>query len=164
MNEETKAALKALFKKREEKQHAAKQAQAAKESAEDAFLRQFSAVRQNVIAPVLNEMADYVKARGVECAVRKTDPENLDGQRFSTAGIALVVYAGKDEGHYRPDRDYPAFSFNADKAAKKVGMHERTIGPGRGGCAGYVGAGLSLDQITADVIQSHIVKFLGEIL
>ena len=160
MKDESKKRLDAIFER-----HAAattaeqdKDKRRAVEEAE--FVAQFARVRDEIIRPVFETMASYLKGRGVDSQISTTE-ESGSTERFgihSSASIKLSFYPRAG----RSSKEHPAMAVTADKHAKHASFHETGVHPTGGSRSGAAGD-VKLEQITVELVESKLVTLIGEV-
>ncbi len=128
---------------------------------EDRFLKRFLLVREQVIKPAMQEIGELLKKRGKNNRIVEED-ESVDTKgKLKEARISMFFLMRQQKQGHRLNQ-YPLVAFIATKSKKRVWVHERTIGPDRGGHSGNAGE-YSLEQISMDLVQQKIMKVLREL-
>jgi hypothetical protein len=160
MGEDIKSKFEAVFQKHAASKLAAAKAQDVKESKWAAFLRAFLDARETTIRPAMTEVGEYVRGNGYHYEISTVDDSisNDKNHRPISAAIRITFFTGDDRA---PVGNFPHFTVICDKERQRVGFHESTISPGRGGHAGGVG-GAPLSELTTEMVQEKIIKVLSE--
>jgi hypothetical protein len=164
MRKDTKFALDGVFDQYAEAQRKAKEVQEAKESAEDAFLREFLAVRSSIVEPAMKEIGEYLKSKGCGYTIQTTE----DGRKLAVDSGGRDIEASITLNLQPPDQssrapyNTPHFSVHCNKREKRVWFHESTITERGGGHAGSAGEA-KLADVTADLIQKKILAIIAKV-
>jgi len=158
---DTKSKLDAIFQHHEAAKRIASQKQEEKETKEQQFLREFLDAREKIIRPAMQEVGEYVKAKGYNYEI-STEDERIpaDGRSGSTdASIRLTIFTSEKN---RPRHEFPGLTAYCRKRDQRIGFHSSNIAPERGGSAGPAGDA-ALSEITADLIQEKLLKVVTEV-
>ena len=142
-------------------------AKASRDSAEAEFLKEFLAHRSSVFRPALQEMATYLRSKGIESTISETEHESTwhDGEK-ANASIALRLGLGDDRlSDLSPDDEadeQPYLALVCNVVGKVVLFLESTKAPGRDGHAGPIGS-YYLHQVTTDFIQEKVLAIVSEV-
>ena len=165
MDEDIKIKLHALLQEDQTKVAAVNQAVDLQKQREAEFVSEFIRVRDAIIKPAMQEIADFVANNGWRCEIISTEDRPSAGRESGkSAGIRLMFYRQGEQhrqGHHM--NAYPHFGMYCDKRHLKVQLHESTTGPGHGGSSGGSGT-VTLDTVTTDYVQHQISEYLPKLL
>lgn len=161
MKNEISFKLDAAFNKHQTSNLGDVKAKEAAKATEQSFLKAFLDARDNMILPAMEEVGEFVKAKGYSYEISTEDDEpSLDGQRRSTpASIRFTMFLS--ERRFL-SHEHPGFSVICEKSRKMVRFHQNTTLPGRAGQYSPAGE-TTLDKITDDLIQQKILKVIAEV-
>lgn len=166
MKDELQQKLQAMFAKDRERVEKVRTADDERRDREAAFLVEFAKIREEVIKPALNDVAAAVAEQGWTTEITESDEREQNGRggavTVDTPRITLSFFRGAKPNYYQW-HEYPHFSVRGDKRAGKANFHTSTTGPGHGGSSGGAGD-IALGEITADVIHSKVVEYIGKLL
>lgn len=159
MKDELKSSLDAIFKADSDRKSAAQRAldEGLRKDAE--FSAAFQACAESVIKPAMEELGAYAEAQGYPYRIDE-HREEAQGGRHQAPSIAIVFVLQR--GKYHPINELPSFAVRCDKQKRKVEFVENTFSPGSPGRSGPAGEA-ALEEITAELIHSRIVRLLEEV-
>jgi hypothetical protein len=131
--------------------HYAAAAPMQRKSAEDVFAEEFSGLKASVIRPVFESVGTRMAAQGHEF--------NISEEAMGKISIHIVPAGAVKSIH--PFSWFPTFSLFAAPFAKTVGVHGRNARPNSEG-SGQRGD-YKLAQVTKEVVEKELAKFIGEI-
>ncbi|MDP9653364.1 UNVERIFIED_ORG: hypothetical protein J2W87_001273 [Pseudomonas putida] len=161
MTDDVNAKLDAIFNARSEREAEAGRVKREAEIKQDANLQEFLALKDNVIRPTLEALAQKLSDRGQESKIFEiTDGEQLHGKvRDATIGIRFLLDGA---ARYRDGNEYPHLTLTVDKAARRVQFYYSTMSPGRGGTASGDGF-VDYDALSAAVINEKALKVIAAV-
>jgi hypothetical protein len=125
---------------------------------EEAALKLFAAVRDNVIRPAMEEIGEYVEAKGYTYTIdTRPDAVRADGTPRK-AYIRLTFNIGDSARR----EDHPGLTVFCDKSRSFAQFHARTCRSGRGGKAGLVGE-FEIGDVTREIVQAKILALIDEV-
>jgi hypothetical protein len=161
MDDKLKAELSKLFEKDEERVVAVQRATDEQKVREAASLAEFERIRDQIVKPAMAEVSELVRQHGWQSAIStRNDEEHPDGRREPAAITIAFARGAPPRSH---DHQVPHFSVVCDKRGDGVNFHESTIGQGHGGSSSSSGSA-KLHEITGELIQARLVKYLGKLL
>lgn len=162
MDEQTKKTLGQILDVFDAKQEAAKQAAVRQKTEREIFLDSFYRKITSLIRPHFEEIGASLKSRGHEFEIaEEKEAFEGSGKLKTRAGVSLSIYPNGVRPGYANRNDCPRIGFYADSYKTSVNAHECTMMPGRGGQAGGAGE-YSLDSITSDIIDKHVISVLSK--
>ncbi len=162
MKPEAKTHLKKIIGDYDEKLAEAERLDAERNAAHAAFPERFVTLRKDVVAPVLQEIADMLAERGHEAALREQEESSSTAGGVRSAAVSLRVVPkpfAKKSAETNPVTI--EISFSANRSARKVTVSSTNTMIGHGGTVGKRGE-YELDAVTADVVATHVIQTLGE--
>jgi hypothetical protein len=162
MKHEAKSQLKKIIGDYEEKLAETERIDAANRAAHAAFPDRFIALRTEVIAPALKEIADMLNERGHEASVREQEESSsaVGGVRSAAVSLRIVPKPfAKKSAEANPVTI--EISFSANRAARKVTVSSTNTMIGHSGSVGKRGE-YEVDAVTADVVATHVIQTLNE--
>ena len=162
MDDSTKSKLQALFDAdKARKAQLIEQANVQKDQ-ESAFLIEFLKVRDEIIAPEMQKMADFIINQGWNAEVVAEDERLGDKDRTEPASIRMMV--GKDASQRLQYRwhENAYIRVVCEKRTFKAGFHECTIMPGRGGMSGGTGT-VTLAELTPAYLEQRLATFIAKL-
>jgi len=128
---------------------------------EDAFDKEFAALRRDVIRPVLETLATRLKQRGHDFEITE-EGRGTDSQgRSRDASIQIRIFPGDMKASR--GSEYPMFGFVAVPYKKSVIVHGSNMTPLSGGSAGPRGE-YSIKQVTKDLVAQEFIKLFAEVV
>lgn len=128
-------------------------------SEHETFLEGFTKIAKTIIRPAMEALLAELKERGHDGRIEEEAENRERDGKTRNAYIALNIYP-KGKRSSQP-HDTPRISFWADSHKPEISVHECTMMPGRGGSSGSYGK-YTLDQITAEIVEQHVVKVLAQ--
>jgi len=162
MKDEAKKQLTKLIGDYDEKLAETAKVEAATKAAQAAFPTRFLALESETIRPLLQEIADLLKERGHEAAVREQDESSSTAGGVKSAAISLRVVPKPFAGN--PVESNPVaieIAFSANRAERKVTVSSTNTMMNHGGRIGKRGE-YELDAVTSDVVANHVIQTLTE--
>jgi hypothetical protein len=162
MKHEAKSQLKKIIGDYEEKLAEAERIDAAARAAHAAFPERFVALRKDVIAPALQEIAEMLSERGHEASLREQEESSSTAGGVRSAAVSLRIVPkpfAKKSAETTPVTI--EVNFSANRAARKVTVSSTNTMIGHGGTVGKRGE-YEIDAVTADVVTTHVIQTLGE--
>lgn len=127
------------------------------------FLSNFAGRIQNIVRPVMVEAAELLKRSGHDYEIiENSDGLQPDGKTLNAAIVLAIFPEGvRPTDPRNPDQSgWPHIAFFVNPNKNTIFVHESAMMPNIGGPAGTAGE-YTLDEITADVVQKHIVSVLA---
>lgn len=161
MTDDFNSKLDDIFNARAERLDAASKAQRELQVKQDATVKEFLEVRESVIRPALEALAQKLSDRGQECKIFETqDGEQVSGlPKGATIGIRFLLDSG---AHYGRGNDYPHLTLALEKGPRKVQFYSSTMVPGRGGMSGGDGTA-DFGEITEELINRKALKIIAAV-
>ena len=134
-----------------------------KKSEHELFLERFADKVKSVIRPAMEGVSAELRSRGHETSITERQEAVTADGRVTEANIDMAIMpSGQTYPMNRRDPlSCPHITFIAGHHENKVSVYESTMMPGGGGQSGRTRE-YTLDQVTAEVVQSHILKVLAE--
>lgn len=134
-----------------------------KRAQREEFLSNFAGRIQAVVRPVMLEAAELLGRGGHEYEIVE-NPDGLqpDGRTLNAAITLTIFPNGVRPTDPRSDepKGWPHIAFFVNPTKNTVLVHESAMMPGVGGPAGTAGE-YPLDEVTAEVVEKHIVSVLA---
>ncbi|WP_124358337.1 hypothetical protein [Pseudomonas orientalis] len=161
MTDDLNSNLDDIFNARAERLNAASNAKRELEIKQDATVQQFLELKEAIIRPTLEALAQKLSDRGQECKIFETqDGEQVSGlPRGASIGIRFLLDSGAQFGR---GNDYPHLTLALEKAARKVQFYSSTMVPGRGGMAGGDGSA-DIGEVTEELINKKALKIIADV-
>ncbi|MCK9799303.1 hypothetical protein M1B34_16720 [Pseudomonas sp. MAFF 302030] len=161
MTDDVDGKLDEIFNALAEKQAAAARRQQETEIKQDATLQEFNALKETLIRPTLEGLAQKLSGRGHASKVFETEeggPGN-GSTRDARVGIRFLFDEKALNGR---DSEYPHLTLALDKSAGKIQFYSSTMSPGKGGSAGGAGS-VDLGSLTQELINQKALKIIAEV-
>lgn len=161
MTNDVDSKLDDIFNSRAERLAAAAHAQQEKEMQQDATVVEFLALKESLIRPTLEALAQKLSDKGQESKIFEVQ----DGERGSGSvqdakiGIRFLL---DERANYARGNEYPHLTLSLDKASRKVQFYKSTMTPSRGGMAGGDGS-VDLGSLTEQLINQKALSVIGEV-
>ena len=161
MTDDLNSKLDDIFNARAKRIEAASNAQRELEVKQDATVQEFLELRDSIIRPALEALAQKLSDKGQECKIFETqDGEQVSGlPRGATIGIRFLMDSGAQYGR---GNEYPHLTLALEKAAKKVQFYSSTMVPGRGGMAGGDGSA-GFGEVSEELINRKALKIIADV-
>ncbi len=139
-------------------------ADAANRAAQTAFPERYAALRRDTIRPIMQEFAEVCNERGHEATVRDTEESTTTEGGVLLAAITLrIVPKVLSSKAAATNKSYVEISFSANRGEQKIGVSSTNTMINSAGNVGKRGE-YTLDMVTADVIETHMLQTLREAL
>jgi hypothetical protein len=164
MRKEVQTKLDELFAQGAAREQAAGEAEDARETEEEKFVRSFIEKRNAVIRPAMEAFGEYVTNKGLayEITAAESGFERTSGgdTRENEPLIEITFFKGEKR---HPRNDYPGLRVMCRKQSRSVHFHERAMWPSGGGHAGSAGEA-SLEAVTEDLVHQKLLHLLTAVL
>lgn len=161
VREELKSRLDGLFAEHGEKEQQRRNFKEERIRQEDVFLARFYAVSASVIKPAFEEIGAFATSKGLSSRIDERQDVTAHDGKHTEASVSIHFYLGSD--HHRPAHEYPHLSVMCSKYKQKVGLHQSTISPSRGGQGGSIGE-FQLEDLSKEFIHDKVADLLQKIL
>lgn len=161
MTDDVDGKLDEIFNALAEKQAAAARKQQETEIKLDATLQEFNALKETLIRPTLEGLAQKLSDRGHVSKVFETEeggPGN-GSMRDARVGIRFLV---DENARYGRESEYPHLTLALDKSAGKIQFYSSTMSPGKGGAAGGDGS-VDLGSLSQELINQKVLKIIAAV-
>jgi hypothetical protein len=155
--------IEAILDEYNKKQRAARLEMELRKAQREEFLNNFAERIQNTVRPVMVEAAELLKRSGHDYEViENSDGLQPDGKTLNAAIVLAIFPEGvRPTDPRNPDQSgWPHIAFFVNPNKNTIFVHESAMMPNIGGPAGTAGE-YTLDEITADIVQKHIVSVLA---
>lgn len=155
--------IEAILDEYNRKQRAARLEMELRKAQREEFLSNFADRIQSTVRPVMAEAAELLKRSGHDYEViENSDGLQADGKTLNAAIVLAIFPEGvRPTDPRNPDQSgWPHIAFFVNPNKNTIFVHESAMMPNVGGPAGTAGE-YTLDEITADVVQKHIVSVLA---
>jgi hypothetical protein len=161
MTDDVDAKLDAIFNARSAKEAEAVRLKTEAEQRQQASLQEFLALKESLIRPTLEALAQKLNERGHKCKVYEiADGEKVGGNtKVETIGLRLLLEVA---ANYREVNQYPHLTMSVEKSDRQVQFFSSTMSPGRGGSSGGDGS-IGYDALTAELINTKALKIIAEV-
>ena len=155
--------IEAILEEYNRRQRAEKLEMELRRAERNEFLQNFSAMISAVVRPVMEEAAELLRRSGHEYEIVE-NPDGLqpDGRTLNGA-VTLTIYPNgvrPSDPRNTDQTGWPHIAFFVNPSKNTVLVHESAMMPGIGGPSGTAGE-YSLDDITGEVVEKHIVSVLA---
>lgn len=158
MKEELKQKLEAEFARRnKEKERIAQNALIAKQEAE-AFILKFMDLRDNLIAPAMREIGDFIKEKGFNYRIDVEDEKLQSVTNPTHTDPSITFYYFKGDRMESPNHTHHV-SFTGVRFTKKVKIYQSNMTKS-GGSSGPKGD-LHISKINSDLVQEYIGELIA---
>jgi len=163
MKHEAKSQLKKIIGDYDEKLAQSERVDAANRAAHAAFPERFVALRTEIVAPALQEIAAMLNERGHDASVRDQEESSSAAGGVRSASVSLRVIPKPFAKKATPEANPVTIeiSFSANRAARKVTVSSTNTMIGHGGRVGKRGE-YEIDEVNADVVANHVIQTLDE--
>ena len=159
MEEPVRSKLDAIFMHHTVSRQADARRMRAVDEKEEASLKAFAKLRDDIIRPAMEEMGEYVKAQGytytIDTEAAGIGPDGVPNK----ADIRLTFHI---DGRRSRKEDQPGLTVFCDKSRGLAQFHVRTFTSGRGGHAGLVGE-FEIAEVTKELVQEKILAVIAEV-
>jgi hypothetical protein len=155
--------IEAILDEYNKKQRAARLEMELRKAQREEFLSNFADRIQNTVRPVMVEAAELLKRSGHDYEViENSDGLQADGKTLNAAIVLAIFPEGvRPTDPRNPDQSgWPHIAFFVNPNKNTIFVHESAMMPNIGGPAGTAGE-YTLDEVTADIVQKHIVSVLA---
>lgn len=155
--------IEAILDEYNKKQRAARLEMELRKAQREEFLSNFADRIQTTVRPVMVEAAELLKRSGHDYEViENSDGLQADGKTLNAAIVLAIFPEGvRPTDPRNPDQSgWPHIAFFVNPNKNTIFVHESAMMPNIGGPAGTAGE-YTLDEVTADVVQKHIVSVLA---
>ena len=161
MTDDVDAKLDAIFNARSVRETEAVRIRTEAQQRQEASLQEFLALKESLIRPTLEALAQKLNERGHKCKVYEiADGEKVGGNtKEETIGLRLLLEVA---ANYRELNQYPHLTMSVDKSGRRVQFFSSTMSPGRGGTSGGDGS-VEYDALTAELINTKALKIIAEV-
>jgi hypothetical protein len=153
--------IEAILDEYNRKQRAARLEMELRKAQREEFLSNFAGRIQSTVRPVMVEAAELLKRSGHDYEIiENSDGLQPDGKTLNAAIVLAIFPEGvRPTDPRNPDQSgWPHIAFFVNPNKNTIFVHESAMMPNIGGPAGTEYA---LDEVTADVVQKHIVSVLA---
>lgn len=155
--------IEAILDEYNKKQRAARLEMELRKAQREEFLSNFADRIQTTVRPVMVEAAELLKRSGHDYEViENSDGLQADGKTLNAAIVLAIFPEGvRPTDPRNPDQSgWPHIAFFVNPNKNTIFVHESAMMPNIGGPAGTAGE-YTLDEVTGDVVQKHIVSVLA---
>jgi hypothetical protein len=155
--------IEAILDEYNRKQRAARLEMELRKAQREEFLSNFAGRIQSTVRPVMVEAAELLKRSGHDYEIiENSDGLQPDGKTLNAAIVLAIFPEGvRPTDPRNPDQSgWPHIAFFVNPNKNTIFVHESAMMPNIGGPAGTAGE-YALDEVTADVVQKHIVSVLA---
>lgn len=127
------------------------------------FDRSFENAKENIIEPIMQEFHDVLAEHGIKSRIDSTLRTTQSDGKVVPAKIAHEYLVHTDIEFQGLPGTTPALTFVGESTLGKILIHEDSMLTFIGGHAGVI-AECSLDELTTDLVEKHLLAFSGKIL
>ncbi|SET27738.1 hypothetical protein SAMN03159512_01827 [Pseudomonas sp. NFR09] len=161
MTDDLNSELDKIFTARAERLDAAAQAQQEAEVRADTTLQEFLALKEALIRPTLESLANKLSDRGQESRIVEIQDGEHVGGKVSDASIGIRFWTDRGAAIARGN-EYPHLTLVLEKSRRKVNFFRSTMSPGKSGMAGSDGS-VDLGLLTEDLINQKALEIIAAI-
>lgn len=162
MKTEVQRELDAVIAKLEAAKQAAARERETREQGEQAKLRNFLEICENIIRPAMTEFGEYIKRRGLYYQIFSEEDGYYEGKTQRPREASITVNFAPDSQLQGPIYNYPHFKVGFDKALDRVWFYESTVMPNRDGHSGEAGEA-ALSHLTEEFIQEKLLALFARV-
>ena len=161
MTDDVGAKLDAIFNARSAREAEAARLRTEEQQRQEASLQEFLALKESLIRPTLESLAQQLNERGHKCKVYEiADGEKVGGNtKVETIGLRLLLEVA---ANFRELNQYPHLTMSVNKTGRRVEFFASTMSPGRGGSSGGDGS-VEYEALTAELINTKALKIIAEV-
>lgn len=155
--------IEAILDEYNKKQRAARLEMELRKAQREEFLSNFAGRIQSTVRPVMEEAAELLKRSGHDYEIiENSDGLQADGKTLNAAIVLAIFPDGvrPTDPRNNDQSGWPHIAFFVNPNKNTIIVHESAMMPNLGGPAGTAGE-YTLDQITGDIVQKHIVSVLA---
>ncbi len=155
--------IEAILDEYNKKQRAARLEMELRKAQREEFLSNFAGRIQNTVRPVMVEAAELLKRSGHDYEIiENEDGLQADGKTLNAAIVLAIFPEGERPNDPRNSEQsgWPHIAFFVNPNKNTIFVHESAMMPNIGGPSGTAGE-YTLDEITAETVQKHIVSVLA---
>lgn len=132
----------------------------ARELKKNAFIQEYSKIKQNVLKPVLREIQDQLNHKDIHSEIKENnDTQKRIARELNSITIYFpIIYTTKKTLY-----DYPYVAFRANSHTETVNVCESTSGPDKKGHVAPIGD-YKLSEITPELVREKVMAVLETIL
>jgi len=160
MKDEAKKRLKGILGAYDEKLAETERREAASRAAKAAFPERFSALKKEMLLPVLGELAEVLNAGGHEAAAHEQEESSSTAGGVTSAAIWLrVIPKPFLQNPTDTKRSFVQITFSANRSERKIVVSSTTTIINSGRSVGKRGE-YEIEALTADVVVDHVLQTL----
>ncbi len=156
--------IEAILDEYNKKQRAVRLEMELRRAQREEFLSNFASRIQAVVRPVMQEAGELLRHSGHDYEIiEHSDGLQPDGKTLNAAIVLAIYPEGERPNDPRRQEDqtgWPHITFFVNPNKNTIIVHESAMMPNVGGPAGTAGE-YSLDQISAETVQKHLVSVLA---
>jgi hypothetical protein len=155
--------IEAILDEYNKKQRAARLEMELRKAQREEFLSNFAGRIQSTVRPVMVEAAELLKRSGHDYEIiENSDGLQADGKTLNAAIVLAIFPEGERPNDPRnsDQSGWPHIAFFVNPNKNTIFVHESAMMPNIGGPSGTAGE-YTLDEITAEIVQKHIVSVLA---
>jgi hypothetical protein len=162
MNDETKAELETILAAYDEKVAEIERRNTAVRAAQAAFPERFTALKTEMLRPVLQEFMNVLGVHGHVATAREQEESSSTSGGITLAAISLRIIP-KPFAHKSVEKNnnFVEITFSANRNERKVTVSSTNTIINSGGSRGKRGE-YEVEAITADVVAGHVMQTLQE--
>jgi hypothetical protein len=145
-----------------------REAQSATEKKEREFLQAFDDRCVRSLKPTLEQIGQYLAARGIRTRIEQTQ-ERIGQSGRKEQDTALVIYLAvtgeglSNQSNVYPSERHPHFRLICDKTQQRVVIFQSTMGADGLGQSGEIGT-VGLEELTPEFIEEKLLYVVKQIL
>jgi hypothetical protein len=160
MKDEAKKRLKRILSAYDEKLAETERLEAASRAAKAAFPERFSALKKEMLLPVLGELAELLTASGHEATATEQEESSSSASGVASAAISLRV-TPKSVTQKAADtkKGFIEVTFSANRRERNIVVSSTTTIINSGASIGKRGE-YEIEILTADIVVDHVLQTL----
>lgn len=152
--------IEAILEAYDRQQQIARQEMERRRAQREEFLARFEEASRTMIRPVMQQAGNLMERSGhqYEIVEQREGPQHND--RPTNTLIKLTIFPNGERPRTKEQIGWPHVAIIVNPSRNTVLAHESAMMPNVGGPFGTAGE-YSLDNLTADVVQAHIINVLS---
>lgn len=166
MDDKVKDTLGKLFAQDRERKEQVAARENQREQDEASRLEQFNKLRDEIIQPALEEIAEFVRQQGWSAEVHFQEEKARTDRGRATGSFdppRIGIFFARTGNPRWWSHETPHFSVIANKREGSVNFHASTIGEGHGGSSGGQGS-VAIGELTKEFLQERVTAYLEKLM
>ena len=164
MKDEARKRLKRILSAYDEKLAETERREAASRAAKAAFPERFSALKKEMLLPVLGELAEMLTASGHEATATEQEESSSSAGGVASAAISLrVTPKSFTQNAADTKKGFIEVTFSANRRERNIVVSSTTTIVNSGASIGKRGE-YEIETLTADIVVDHVLQTLEKAL